>query len=111
MDIDFKSIKGALVVSLNGELDHHTAHEIRVKIDDRIDRLDVKKLVLDFSGVTFMDSSGIGVVIGRYKKLSVRNGVVKIASVSKSIKRIFDLSGICKVIKVYESVDQALDNQ
>ncbi|MGL5634558.1 MAG: anti-sigma F factor antagonist [Sarcina sp.] len=110
MYIDFKSIKGTLVVSLDGELDHHTAHELRIKIDDRIDRFDVKNLILDFSDVTFMDSSGIGVVIGRYKKLSVRKGTIKIANVSKNIKRIFDLSGICKVINVYESVDKALNN-
>lgn len=50
-----------------GELDHHSAEEVRNVIDDRLDRGNLNKLILDFSKVNFMDSSGIGVVIGRYK--------------------------------------------
>ena len=106
--IDFKSKGKLLVVELSGELDHHSAQEVRTKIDDRLDRQDIKKLIFDFSEVSFMDSSGIGVIIGRYKKLSIRNGVVVIANVSGSIKRIFELSGIFKIIKVYKSVDEAI---
>ncbi|MGL5069201.1 MAG: anti-sigma F factor antagonist [Sarcina sp.] len=108
MYIDFKSKGNLLVVQLSGELDHHSAQEVRVKVDDRLDRFDVKKLIFDFSEVSFMDSSGIGVIIGRYKKISIRDGIVAIASISGSIKRIFDLSGIFKVIRVYSSVDEAI---
>ena len=107
MWLDFEKIGNVLVVSLIGELDHHSAEEVRVKIDDRISR-ENRKLVLDFSGVTFMDSSGIGVIIGRYKKISMRSGEVNIISVSKSIKRVFELSGIFKIIKYYENLDEAL---
>lgn len=108
MWLDFDKIGNVLVVSLIGELDHHSAEEVRVKIDDRISRENIRKLVLDFSGVTFMDSSGIGVIIGRYKKISMRSGEVNIISVSKSIKRVFELSGIFKIIKYYENLDEAL---
>ena len=59
---------------LLAELDHHSAEEVRVKIDDRIDRDNIKKVILNFREVTFMDSSGIGVVIGRYKKIKNRDG-------------------------------------
>lgn len=110
MYIDFKSKGNLLLVELSGELDHHSAQEVRVKVDDRLDRFDVKKLIFDFSEVTFMDSSGIGVIIGRYKKLSIRSGVVAIANIPNAIKRIFDLSGIFKVIKVYKSVEEAINN-
>ena len=110
MYIDFKSKGKLLIVELSGELDHHSAQEVRTKVDDRLDRLDVKKLIFDFSEVSFMASSGIGVIIGSYKKLSIRNGIVGIASVSGSIKRIFELSGIFKIIKVYKSVDEAVKN-
>ena len=103
MWLDFEKIGNVLVVSLIGELDHHSAEEVRVKIDDRISRENIRKLVLDFSGVTFMDSSGIGVIIG-----SMRSGEVNIISVSKSIKRVFELSGIFKIIKYYENLDEAL---
>ena len=102
MWLDFEKIGNVLVVSLIGELDHHSAEEVRVKIDDRISRENIRKLVLDFSGVTFMDSSG------RYKKISMRSGEVNIISVSKSIKRVFELSGIFKIIKYYENLDEAL---
>ena len=108
MWLDFEKIGNVLVVSLIGELDHHSAEEVRVKIDDRISRENIRKLVLDFSGVTFMDSSGIGVIIGRYKKISMRSGEVNIISVSKSIKRVFELSGIFKIIKYYENLDEDL---
>ena len=102
MWLDFEKIGNVLVVSLIGELDHHSAEEVRVKIDDRISRENIRKLVLDFSGVTFMD------IIGRYKKISMRSGEVNIISVSKSIKRVFELSGIFKIIKYYENLDEAL---
>ena len=108
MWLDFEKIGNVLVVSLIGELDHHSAEEVRVKIDDRISRENIRKLVLDFSGVTFMYSSGMGVIIGRYKKISMRSGEVNIISVSKSIKRVFELSGIFKIIKYYENLDEAL---
>ena len=68
MYLKFDKKEDKLVVSLMGELDHHSAEEVRVKIDDRIDRDNIKKVILNFNGVTFMDSSGIGVVIGRFKK-------------------------------------------
>ena len=100
MWLDFEKIGNVLVVSLIGELDHHSAEEVRVKIDDRISRENIRKLVLDFSGVTF--------IIGRYKKISMRSGEVNIISVSKSIKRVFELSGIFKIIKYYENLDEAL---
>lgn len=108
MWLDFENRGNVLVVSLIGELDHHSAEEVRVKIDDRISRENIRKLILDFSGVTFMDSSGIGVIIGRYKKISMRSGEVNIISVNKSIKRVFELSGIFKIIKYYENLDEAL---
>ena len=68
MYLKFDKKEDKLVVSLMGELDHHSAEEVRVKIDDRIDRDNIKKVILNFNGVTFMDSSGIGVVIGSSRK-------------------------------------------
>ncbi|MGL4991455.1 MAG: anti-sigma F factor antagonist [Sarcina sp.] len=110
MYIDLKSKGNLMIAELSGELDHHSAQEVRSKIDDRLDRFNIKKLIFDFSEVSFMDSSGIGVIIGRYKKLSVRSGIVAIANVPDSIKRIFELSGIFKVIKVFSSIDEAINN-
>jgi stage II sporulation protein AA (anti-sigma F factor antagonist) len=93
-----------------GELDHHSAEEVRNKVDDRLEREGCNKLIMDFSGVTFMDSSGIGVVIGRYRKLSSKKGKVYITRVTGSVKRVFELSGMFKIIPLYDSVERALDN-
>lgn len=71
MFLKFNKINDKLIVALVGELDHHSAEEVRVKIDDRIERDNIKKVILDFKEVTFMDSSGIGVVIGRLKRFKI----------------------------------------
>ena len=83
---------------------------LELKIDDRIDRNNEEKLIFDFSAVSFMDSSGIGVIIGRYKKIMMRSGKVAIADVNSRIKRVFELSGMFKIIKVYETVEDAIES-
>ena len=111
MWLDFEKIGNVLVVSLIGELDHHSAEEVRVKIDDRISRENIRKLVLDFSGVTFMDSSGIGVIMGRYKKIIFTGGKVAVTNVNSSIDRIFKLSGLYKIIEKYATIEEVLNLQ
>ncbi|SHI38767.1 anti-anti-sigma regulatory factor, SpoIIAA [Clostridium cavendishii DSM 21758] len=108
MYVNFENINNTLIVNLSGELDHHSAEEVRVKIDDRIERDRSKKLIFNFKEVTFMDSSGIGVVIGRYKKLLTLKGEVAVVYVNRSVKRVFELSGMFKIIKLYDSLDEAL---
>lgn len=110
MILEFENFNNILVVHMNGELDHHSAEEVRNKIDDRLDREDIKKLIMDFNGVTFMDSSGIGVVIGRYKKLNAKNGSVVVAKVKNPVNKVFELSGMYKIIKGYETLEDALEN-
>jgi len=110
MYLKFNSQDDKLIVTMTGELDHHSAEEVRTKIDDRLDRDGINKLVMDFSGVNFMDSSGIGVVIGRFKKLSLKQGAVCVTNTKGSVKRVFELSGMFKIIKLYDSIEQALSN-
>lgn len=107
MYVEFENRDEKLIAYIVGELDHHSAEEVRNKIDDRLDRENISKLIIDFSGVTFMDSSGIGVVIGRYKKLSLKKGTICITNVRDSVKRIFELSGMFKIIKLYDSTEEA----
>ena len=108
MYFKFEKQKNILIITLGGELDHNSAEEVRVKIDDRIDRDNIEKVILNFSGVNFMDSSGIGAVLGRYKKLSNKGGVLCIAEPNKNVNRIFELAGLYKVIKNYNTVDEAV---
>src|SRR5471030_32837 len=108
MYLKFEKQVNILIITLSGELDHNSAEEVRVRIDDRIDRDNIEKVILNFSGVTFMDSSGIGAVLGRYKKLSNKRGTLCIAEPNKNVNRIFELAGLYKVIKNYNTVDEAV---
>jgi stage II sporulation protein AA (anti-sigma F factor antagonist) len=110
MYINFKKEDDKLIVFMIGELDHHSAEEVRNKIDDRIDREKINKLIMNFSGVTFMDSSGIGVVIGRYKKIALKKGSLCVAEINESVKKVFELSGMFKIIKVFDRIEDALAN-
>ncbi len=110
MYLKFDKRDDKLLISLMGELDHHSAEEVRVKIDDRIDRDNIRKVILNFSGVTFMDSSGIGVVIGRYKKMKNRNGKLCVAEINKTVNKVFEISGMYKIIDVYGNIDEAIVN-
>lgn len=110
LNLKIEVVKNILVIYLYGELDHHNAEKIRDKIDDEIDSEGLSKLILDFSNVTFMDSSGIGVVVGRYKKLTSKKGNICITRLNNTIKRVFELSGLFKLIKNYDNIEQALQN-
>lgn len=110
MYVEFENRDDKLIAYMVGELDHHSAEEVRNKVDDRLDRENISKLILDFSGITFMDSSGIGVVIGRYKKLNLKKGTICITNVRDSVKRVFELSGMFKIIKLYDSTEEAAQN-
>lgn len=108
MYLKFEKNSDKLIANLIGELDHHSAEEVRVKIDDRIERDNIKKLILNFSGVTFMDSSGIGVVVGRYKKISSKGGTLCVTDINKSVNRVFELSGLFKIVDNYSTIDEAV---
>lgn len=97
-----------LVIRLNEELDHHNALGIREKADKLIDRNQIKDIVFDFSGAGFMDSAGIGVIMGRYKKVIFIGGKTSVANVNSTVDRIFRLSGLYKIIDKYDTVEAAL---
>ncbi len=110
MYLQFKFKNEILIAVMAGELDHHSAEEVRNKIDNEMDVQGLKNLILDFAGVNFMDSSGIGVVIGRYKKLSLKKGRVSVINVNNNIKRVFELSGMVKIIQMYNNLEQAVNS-
>ena len=83
-----------VTVYLNGEIDHHTAREIREATDSLVQTKKPSVLRLDFSGVTFMDSSGIGLVMGRYRIMLLYGGTVRAVNVPTGLERIMNLSGL-----------------
>lgn len=98
-----------LVIRLMEELDHHNAIRIREKADKLIDRNNIKYIIFDFSGAGFMDSAGIGVIMGRYRKVIFIGGKTAVANVSTTVDRIFRLSGLYKIIEKYDTVETALN--
>lgn len=92
---------------LSGEIDHHSAADMRLEIDEWIRRDKPKILVLDFSEVTFMDSSGIGLIMGRYKLMGILGGSVRVVNVSDRIDRILRLSGVSAIATI-ERKDEAV---
>lgn len=109
MNLDFDIKNNILIVSVNGEIDHHTSEEIRGEIEDKFYRMNAKNLIFDFSKTSFMDSSGIGMIIGRYKYVKNFGGRVCVARVNEKFDRIFKMSGLYKIINGYETIDEAID--
>ena len=89
-----------LYFDLTEEIDHHTTEEIRRKADYEIERYMPKRVIFDFDSVTFMDSAGIGLIIGRYKFAKMIGAKVEVSNLTKSVKRIFEMSGILKLIPI-----------
>lgn len=83
-----------LIVHLPSELDHHYTEEIRRQIDRQIQKEPISELELDFSETVFMDSAGIGMILGRYKLMQALDGRTIVSHMSSSIERILTLSGI-----------------
>lgn len=97
-----------LIASLTGELDHHAAKDVKDTIENHIKNQDVINLVFDLSKLTFMDSSGIGVIIGRYKLINSIGGKVIIVSVSSSVDRLLTMSGIKRIIPIVKTTSDAM---
>ncbi len=84
---------------LFGELDHHSADQVKEDLDNLIRRFNDMDLILDLKNLSFMDSSGLGVILGRYKKLKARGGRMYIKNANPQIEKVFTVSGIYQIIK------------
>ena len=99
------------IIELNvPELDHHITNEVRDGIDNVLNSRPIKNIIFDFKNIRFMDSSGIGVIIGRYKKIANDGGKVSVINVNARVKKIFDLSGMNKIINIYDTHEQAISS-
>lgn len=102
-----KKRNGILIAKITGELDHHSAGHIRETIDRFIMEGNVRSVLFDFSSLSMMDSSGIGMVIGRYRLIQGVGGKVSIFAKSKSVLKILRMSGVEKIALVAEEYDKA----
>ncbi len=107
-EASYEIYQRCLVISLKEELDHHNAIRIRDKADKLIERNHIRHVIFDFSGANFMDSAGIGVIMGRYKKVIFIGGKAAVVNVNTTVDRIFKLSGLYKIIEKYDTLEGAL---
>ena len=90
---------GTLTVFLSGEIDHHTAKQLREETDEAILMKRPKKTVLDFGGVSFMDSSGVGLIMGRLRLCQVWDSGLAVKGLSEREERIIKMSGLGPMIE------------
>ncbi len=91
-----------MIIRAGGELDHHNAVELRTLVDRELIKGKIKNVIFDFTDTNFMDSSGIGTIIGRQKIMESIGGSVRVRNMNPNISRIFQISGLHKIIKVQE---------
>ena len=107
MSKDFKVKNDALIICLSGEIDQYAVAVLKEKIDIEVEVTSKKNLIFDLRDVTLMDSSGIGLILGRYKLVKTYGGGVAFYGASPTVKKIIDLSGITKIIPHYKNREEA----
>lgn len=93
--------KNILIVSVFGELDLVMAKEFNTKVDEMLlAHVEVKELIIDLNGVSFVDSTGLGAIIGRYKVMKLRGGKVSVLGANKSVKKVLEMAGLKKIVGI-----------
>ena len=100
MNSRFEKKDNVLYLEITEEIDHHTTEKVRRLMDNEITRFMPRKIVFDFSNVSFMDSAGIGLLIGRYKLIKLLGGTAEIININKTISKVLEMSGILKIIPI-----------
>jgi len=99
MTITYQMRGDTLWVQLDGELDHHSADQVRSTMEDILNaNSGIRQLRMNLSQLSFMDSAGIGVLLGRYNQIHARRGVMTIYGMKPSVKKIVDMAGLAKIM-------------
>ncbi len=99
--------KNRLFIRLSGELDQAVTENLKIKVSEVVDKYMIKHIIINFSRLDFMDSSGIGFIIGRYAQVKKRNGKIVICSMNDMIERIVRLSGLRRICLIASSEEEA----
>ena len=97
-----------LLVYLPEEVDDHNCRGLQKDTERWLRKYDLQRILFDFSRVSFMDSSGIGILLGRYKRMGELNGDVAVCGVSGRVKRLLHMSGVDRMVKIYEGSDDGI---
>lgn len=108
LSVEWNVKKHVLLVRLSGELDHHEAEQFKKDWQQMLQEVNIQHVILNLADLTFMDSSGLGVILGRYKEIKQIGGEVIACSISPAVKRLFELSGLFKIIRLEDNELHAL---
>lgn len=100
MESFYKKEDKQLIFKMNEDIDECLVQKIRRKLDNEIERYMPKEIIFDFNDVSFMDSAGIGLIIGRYKLANMLGGQVQIANMKQPVRKIYEMSGMQKIIPI-----------
>lgn len=109
MNMELKMVRNTLIVKVKGELDMLIVESLRAEIDNKIENEKVQNLIMNIEKVSFIDSSGLGLIIGRYKKMRSINGKMYIVGANPSVEKILFLSGINKLVPMYNSEQEIVN--
>jgi stage II sporulation protein AA (anti-sigma F factor antagonist) len=102
LEIQYLNEDKILKLKITEELDHHAVEKLRRKADYEIERYIPRKVIFDFNNVSFMDSAGIGLILGRYKNVSILGGKLEIINVSEQVNKILKMTGVSKLVQIKE---------
>lgn len=102
METEYQKDNKVLTFKITDELDHHTVEKLRRKADYEIEKHIPRKVIFDFERVSFMDSAGIGLILGRYKNISILGGKLEVVNVSSQVIKILEMSGLSRLIEIKE---------
>lgn len=108
MKIKIEMKKRTMTVKLFGELDHHSAEAARKKVEEFVMQKSCYNIIFDLSQLEFMDSSGIGLIMGRYRLVSPLGGKIYVVAGEGAIKRIIKMSGLGSLVKIFDDTEKAM---
>lgn len=98
-----------LFASLTGELDQSTAHQVKTRLTTAITAQDVRHIVFNLQGLTFMDSSGIGIILGRYNQVKQIGGKVFVFGMNPTVNKVFHMAGLAQIITIIDDEQQIIE--
>ncbi|KAB2951703.1 anti-sigma factor antagonist [Heliorestis acidaminivorans] len=108
MELDMEKVGQTLIIRYKGEIDMSVSGNIKDAIDREMDKERTKNLIINFKHVEFIDSSGLGMLLGRYKFVTIRSGKVAVTGANEVVHRLLDLSGLYSLMKPYKNERLAL---
>lgn len=99
----------SLVVPVKGELDQHLANILRARIDPVLEREGIRDIIYDFADTNFMDSSGIGMIMGRHRQVAYLGGRTGVCNVSRPLERVIRMAGLYRIVQKFDSRDEAVE--